>query len=60
MRELELHLKNFAITCEADEVMLFERTTFLVISHSSRTEYSDIHRFEKISNYMKQFKLSCR
>ncbi|CAB5358347.1 unnamed protein product [Rhizophagus irregularis] len=59
VRELESQLQNFATICEADEVMLFERTTFLVISHSSRIECSDIHRFEKISNYMKQFKLSC-
>ncbi|RIB25889.1 Gtr1/RagA G protein conserved region-domain-containing protein, partial [Gigaspora rosea] len=59
VRLLESHLQNFATICEADEVVLFERTTFLVISHSTRIEHPDVHRFEKISNYMKQFKLSC-
>jgi len=60
VRLLESHLQNFATICEADEVVLFERTTFLVISHSTRIEqHPDVHRFEKISNYIKQFKLSC-
>lgn len=39
--------------------MLFERATFLVISHATRTPHRDDHRFEKISNIIKQFKLSC-
>lgn len=58
---LEKHLQQFALHTEADEVVLFERTTFLVISHTSRTEFNhpDLHRFEKISNIVKQFKLSC-
>lgn len=30
-----------------------------VISHCARKEHRDIHRFEKISNIIKQFKLSC-
>ncbi|CAN0174406.1 unnamed protein product, partial [Discosporangium mesarthrocarpum] len=44
----------------ADEVVLFERATFLVISHATEREGMDydIHRFEKISNIIKQFKLS--
>ena len=41
------------------QVVLFERATFLVISHSTRANYTDHHRFEKISNIIKQFKLSC-
>ncbi|CAG8603277.1 6810_t:CDS:2 [Paraglomus brasilianum] len=57
--QLEERLTNFAEICEADEVVLFERTTFLVISHSSNIAHTDVHRFEKISNYIKQFKLSC-
>lgn len=31
-----------------------------VISHYQCKEQRDIHRFEKISNIIKQFKLSCR
>jgi Ras-related GTP-binding protein A/B len=44
--------------CDADEVVLFERATFLVISHALQTTHYDVHRFEKISNIIKQFKLS--
>mmetsp|Transcript_36594 Transcript_36594/g.41753 ORF Transcript_36594/g.41753 Transcript_36594/m.41753 type:complete len:326 (+) Transcript_36594:76-1053(+) len=78
---LETHLNNFCRVCNADEVVLFERATFLVISHAQaadpveevknsdtnasirphykRTPHFDSHRFEKISNIVKQFKLSC-
>jgi len=59
IKTLEVHLQNFCSICEADEVVLFERATFLVISHSSRKAHRDDHRFEKISNIIKQFKLSC-
>lgn len=31
---LETHLKNFCRVCDADEVVLFERATFLVVSHA--------------------------
>lgn len=56
---LESNLSSFASVLDADEVLLFERATFLVIAHSVRREHSDVHRFEKISNIVKQFKLSC-
>lgn len=58
---LEQHLTVFVDLIEAEEVVLFERTTFLVISHVSRTSspHPDPHRFEKISTIVKQFKLSC-
>lgn len=64
---------NFAKLSEATEVVLFERATFLVIAHVNGSETvsndrdqhappppPDVHRFEKISNIVKQFKLSCR
>jgi len=57
--ELEKHLERICDVCEADEVVLFEKNTFLLISHSSRRHMQDSHRFEKISNIVKQFKLSC-
>jgi Ras-related GTP-binding protein A/B len=94
---LETHLQKFTRLCDADEVVLFERATFLVIAHAQttlvddhntaqnegegddnddaindmedtndlvyphiqRTAHFDAHRFEKISNIVKQFKLSC-
>ena len=61
IKTIEANLDNFTKICGADEVVLFERATFLVISHSSnrKQEHPDIHRFEKISNIIKQFKLSC-
>ena len=60
---LEEHLKQFNDICGADEVVIFESTTFLVIAHCEekhRVMHADVHRFEKISNIIKQFKLSCR
>jgi Ras-related GTP-binding protein A/B len=74
---LETHLQVFAECADAEEVVLFERTTFLVISHATRDTngtiarksgtnasagtgtHPDPQRFEKISNIVKQFKLSC-
>ncbi|XP_040122016.1 ras-related GTP-binding protein B isoform X1 [Oryx dammah] len=59
VQQLEVNLRNFAEIIEADEVLLFERATFLVVSHYQCKEQRDAHRFEKISNIIKQFKLSC-
>jgi Ras-related GTP-binding protein A/B len=108
---LETQLDNFCRACDADGVVLFERATFLVISHAQaadisstmshdndnngapssslttadgdnnnngdiendngglsnyslplhikQTSHFDAHRFEKISNIINQFKLSC-
>lgn len=56
---LESNLDKFTRLCEADEVVLFEKATFLVISHATHRAHSDVHRYEKISNIIKQFKLSC-
>lgn len=59
VKQLESTLANFTGIIDADEVLLFEKATFLVISHCERKQHKDIHRFEKISNIIKQFKLSC-
>ncbi|CDW54420.1 ras GTP binding protein A [Trichuris trichiura] len=56
---LEQSLERFSSIIEADEILLFEKATFLVISYSQRRSHRDVHRFEKISNIIKQFKLSC-
>uniref|UniRef100_A0A2K6T421 Ras-related GTP-binding protein n=1 Tax=Saimiri boliviensis boliviensis TaxID=39432 RepID=A0A2K6T421_SAIBB len=58
VQQLEMNLRNFAQIIEADEVLLFERATFLVISHCQCKGQRDVHRFEKISNIIRQFKLS--
>ena len=56
---IENNLTRFCEVCGADEVVLFEMATFLKISHASLVPHVDVHRFEKISNIIKQFKLSC-
>lgn len=55
-----MHLDSFCEICEADEVVLFERTTILVIANAARVKHPDIHRFEKISSIIKQFNPSGR
>lgn len=59
INQLETSLNSFATILDADEVLLFEKATFLVIASALRKDHSDPHRFEKISNIIKQFKLSC-
>ncbi|XP_065568589.1 ras-related GTP-binding protein A-like [Artemia franciscana] len=59
VHELESNLQEFAQILDADEVLLFERATFLVIAHAESVKHRDPYRFEKVSNIIKQFKLSC-
>lgn len=59
VQDLEQTLTNFADIIDADEILLFEKATFLVISHCTRKSHRDARRFEKISDIIKQFKLSC-
>lgn len=59
IKALEKNLDKFSELLESDEIVLFEKATFLVIAQSIRKQHKDIHRFEKISNIIKQFKLSC-
>jgi len=54
---IEAGLKQLCNLCAADELILFEKSTFLEISHIEAKAYKDPHRFEKISNVIKQFKL---
>jgi len=59
IEKLEQQLNKFCKLCQADEIVLFEKATFLVISHATFRDHADVHRYEKISNIIKQFKLSC-
>ncbi|XP_077515915.1 ras-related GTP binding A/B [Amblyomma americanum] len=59
VQQLESNLEQFTNIIDANEVLLFERATFLIISHCQRKPHHDVHRFEKVSNIIKQFKLSC-
>jgi len=71
---LSKHLTTFAEACSATEVILFERTTFLVIATSSNATNSssnsnsssdngehqlDPTRYERTSELIKAFKHSC-
>ncbi|KAG6878979.1 hypothetical protein C0992_006114 [Termitomyces sp. T32_za158] len=65
---LSKHLATFATACSATEVILFERTTFLVIATSSSgsMEQHDLNqhkleptRYERTSELVKAFKHSC-
>ncbi|ODQ78115.1 hypothetical protein BABINDRAFT_40298 [Babjeviella inositovora NRRL Y-12698] len=69
MEHFEKNLLKFNDIIEAEEIILFEKTTFLVISHfSSAQEHNlltgagasdlDPKRFEKISNIIKTYKQS--
>jgi Ras-related GTP-binding protein A/B len=63
MSLFQKHLFSFADISDAQEVVLFEKTTFLVVSHVSPSTNSgknlDPKRFEKISNIIKTYKQSC-
>ena len=62
---LTKHLRTFAQICSAAEVVLFERTTFLVIASSSQSEAGEdtldmtATRYERTSELIKAFKHSC-
>jgi len=60
---IQEHMKAFMNTIEAEEVILFEKATFLDLAHTTRERpeilYKDVHRFERLSNIIKMFKLSC-
>ena len=57
---LSKHLTTFAEACSASEVILFERTTFLVIATSTcKPDDMDAARYERTSELIKAFKFSC-
>lgn len=51
--QLQQSLKQICTALNANEVVLFEKSTFLVISNFDAVDHADIHRFEKISNIIK-------
>ena len=56
---IESNLKIFCELCNADEVVLFEKSHIFGHQSLRQQRYHDRHRFEKVSNIIKQFKLSC-
>lgn len=59
MPRLKESLANFASACGAEEVILFEKSTFLLTCSYTNKDIKDDQRFEKISHIIKKFKLSC-
>jgi Ras-related GTP-binding protein A/B len=59
MNLLKNCLDKLAEACCAEEVILFEKSTFLLTCHFSAKDNPDDQRFEKISHIIKKFKLSC-
>ncbi|KAI9647279.1 GTP-binding protein gtr1 [Ciborinia camelliae] len=59
--EIERHLSSLGTIIEAEEVLLFERSSFLVVSSWTSPE-GDVNttsdRFERLSNIIKNFKQS--
>ena len=43
MDKLKVGLKNFALACNAEEVILFEKSTFLLTCHYSSSNKIDEH-----------------
>ncbi|XP_026819440.1 ras-related GTP-binding protein A-like [Rhopalosiphum maidis] len=54
--DIENTLKSFAEEMECDEVILFERTTSLVIAKYLRVPHNDVNRTQKVSKIIKIFK----
>ena len=58
---IEDHLRDLAESLDAEEIVLFERTTFLVVTHVT-TAVGELNpckdRFERLSNIIKTFKQS--
>jgi Ras-related GTP-binding protein A/B len=52
-------LRQICEVSGCDEIVLFERSTFLIITCFNKAGRKDILRYERVSNIVKQFKLSC-
>ena len=59
LKSIKQSLKNFSQVCGVEEVILFEKNTFLLLCSFTDKEIKDEQRFEKISHIIKKFKLSC-
>jgi Ras-related GTP-binding protein A/B len=58
--KIEASLGRIAEELRADEVVLFEPNTLLMVAQAIRHAHPDHHRFEKISSIVKQFRMACK
>ena len=59
LKSIKESLKKFSQICSVEEIILFEKNTFLLTCSYTDKEINDEQRFEKISHIIKKFKLSC-
>lgn len=60
MKFIKESLSQFCNICNSDEIVLFERSTFLIIAYHENKNNIDVLKYERLSNIIKQFKLSCK
>ncbi|BFZ00230.1 hypothetical protein BsWGS_03268 [Bradybaena similaris] len=58
-RQEDLKRLSKPLDCTCFATSIWDETLYKVISYCERKQHRDVHRFEKISNIIKQFKLSC-
>ncbi|EAR88899.1 Gtr1/RagA G motif protein (macronuclear) [Tetrahymena thermophila SB210] len=58
LQQLKNQLKQLCHLCEIDEIVLYEKSTFLVIAYYNMKE-TCLLNYERVSNVIKKFKLSC-
>jgi Ras-related GTP-binding protein A/B len=56
LQMLQNELGRFQERLKADEVVLFEAVTLLVLAHTTKRHHPDAHRFEKLSTMLKQLR----
>ncbi|KAJ2334546.1 hypothetical protein GGI00_001803 [Coemansia sp. RSA 2681] len=59
MATIERHLSTFRELTEAAEVVLFERSTFLVVSHKTSDSAVPINKYLAVSQAIKTYRNSC-
>ncbi|KAJ2909737.1 hypothetical protein GGI21_001579 [Coemansia aciculifera] len=59
MATIERHLSNFRELTEAAEVVLFERATFLVVSHKTADSSVPLNKYLSASQMIKTYRNSC-
>lgn len=59
VKRIELKLAAVCEDIRADEMVLFEPHTLLLLAQAVRHGHHDHHRWEKISNIVKQFRMAC-
>ena len=50
---IQQSLKKFCHICDCDEIVLFEKATFLIIAYHEHKKHADAQRYEKLSNIVK-------